>query len=86
MTKLIETIIMVCAGLSVSVITYIITKRSNKLDDAASKTDVEKSLKEAKTYTDKAIIDHEKVHYEIRCQYEQIQSDLTLIKNHLMKK
>lgn len=74
------------AGGAISLLVSSFIKRSDKIDNMASKKDVENSLKEAKSYTDKSIIDHEKVHKEISLQYAQIQSDLNIIKEKLMGK
>ena len=46
--------------------------------------DIESAKKEAIIYTDSRIEEHEKVHDELKTQYTQIQSDLTIIKNHLI--
>ena len=40
----------------------------------------------ANDYTDKKLIEHEKVHIEVNRQYEQIQKDLNIIKTHLINK
>jgi len=84
MKIIIEVALAMVSGVIGGWLIYLITKRSDKFDEMASKNDVENSLKESKQYTDKAIVDHEKVHSEIRLQYSQIQNDLTLIKNHLL--
>jgi len=75
-------LITVIAAIAVAIIVYV----ASKINDTASKKDIETTLQSAKSYTDKAIIDHEKVHKEISMQYAQIQSDLNIIKDKLMGK
>jgi hypothetical protein len=74
-------LITVLAGLALAAIIYV----ASKMNNTASKKDVEKALSDANEYTDKSIINHEKVHKEISIQYTQIQTDLTIIKNRLLQ-
>jgi F0F1-type ATP synthase epsilon subunit len=60
--------------------------KSDKIDNAVTQTELTEAKKEVIDYTDTRIDEHEKIHDQINVQYTQIQSDLTIIKAHLINK
>jgi hypothetical protein len=61
-------LITVIAALAVAVIIYI----ASKINDTASKKDIENTLIESKKYTNDAIISHERSHTDINARFAEM--------------
>jgi hypothetical protein len=68
----------------------VIRNAATKNDITILKKETNKAIKDSKAevinYTDDKFAEHGKIHDQLGVQYTQIQSDLTIIKNHLINK
>ena len=80
------TVMLFIFGLIISLTSYSYHRDNANKDEKITKVENKVDLKADKTYVDSKFSDHDKIHEEETKRWNQVQSDLTTIKQYLINK